>query len=105
MAPARRPPSPERYEAVRRLLTSQVRGADPVGIDVCLTLWRFSDEVTSSFEAFYASHGLSRARGHVMLQLLDAPEGRTPAQLAERLGATPANVTGLLRSLPTCSAR
>jgi DNA-binding MarR family transcriptional regulator len=34
-----------------------------------------------------------------MLQLLDAPEGRTPAQLAERLGATPANVTGLLRSL------
>jgi len=99
MAPARRPPSPERYEAVRRLLTSQVRGADPVGIDVCLTLWRFSDEVTSSFEAFYASHGLSRARGHMMLQLLDAPEGRTPAQLAERLGATPANVTGLLRSL------
>jgi len=84
---------------VRRQLTSRVRGADAAAIDVCLTLWRFSDEVTSSFEAFYASQGLSRARGHLMLQLLDAPGGRTPAQLADRLGATPANVTGLLRSL------
>jgi DNA-binding MarR family transcriptional regulator len=98
MAVARHPPSPERYETVRRLL-SRVRGADPAAIDVCLTLWRFSDELSASFEAFYASHDLSRARGHVLIQLLDAPDGLTPAQLADRGGATPANMTGLLRSL------
>jgi DNA-binding MarR family transcriptional regulator len=99
MALPRRPPSPERYETARRLLTSRVRGADPAAIDVCLTLWRFSDELSASFEAFYAAHGLSRARGQVLIQLLDAPEGLTPAQLADRGGATPANMTGLLRSL------
>jgi MarR family transcriptional repressor of emrRAB len=99
MALARRPPSPERYETARRLITSRVRGTDPGAIDVCLTLWRFSDELSSSFEAFYASHELSRARGHVLIQLLDAPKGLTPAQLADRCGATPANMTGLLRSL------
>jgi DNA-binding MarR family transcriptional regulator len=99
MALPRRPPSPERYETARRLLTSRVRGADPADIDVCLTLWRFSDELSASFEAFYAAHDLSRARGHVLVQLLDAPEGLTPAQLADRGGATPANMTGLLRSL------
>jgi len=99
MALPRRPPSPERYETARRLLTTQVRGSDAAAIDVCLTLCRFSDEVSSSFEAFYAFHGLSRARGHLLLQLLDAPGGLTPAQLADRLGATPANMTGLLRSL------
>lgn len=99
MALPRRPPSPERYETARRLLTSRVRGADPAAIDVCLTLWRFSDELSASFEAFYAAHGLSRARGQVLIQLLDAPEGLMPAQLADRGGATPANMTGLLRSL------
>jgi len=99
MALPRRPPSPERYETVRRLIASHVRGADRAAIEVSASLCRFSDEVSSSFEAFYASHGLSRARGHVLLQLLDAPAGLTPAQLADRLGATPANMTGLLRSL------
>jgi DNA-binding MarR family transcriptional regulator len=64
-----------------------------------MALWRFSDELSASFEAFYAAHDLSRARGHVLVQLLDAPEGLTPAQLADRSGATPANMTGLLRSL------
>ena len=99
MALARRPPSPERYETARRLITTRVPGADPGAVDACLTLWRFSDELSSSFEAFYAAHHLSRARGHVLIQLLDAAEGLTPAQLADRCGATPANVTGLLRSL------
>jgi DNA-binding MarR family transcriptional regulator len=99
MALPRRAPSPERYETARRLITTEVPRIDPAAIDVCLTIWRFSDEVSSSFEAFYAAHGLSRARGHVLIQLLDAPDGLTPAQLADRSGATPANMTGLLRSL------
>lgn len=84
---------------MRRLIASQVRGADRAAIAVSTTLCRFSDEISSSFEAFYASHGLSRARGHVLIQLLDSPAGLTPALLADRLGATPANMTGLLRSL------
>ncbi len=78
---------------------SGLRGVDLASIDVCLTLWRLSDELTACLEAFYASHGLSSARGHVLAQLYDAPHGRTPAQLAERAGATPPTITGLLRSL------
>jgi DNA-binding MarR family transcriptional regulator len=98
MALPRRPPSAERYETARRLMAA-VRGADLASIDVCLTVWRLSDELTASFEAFYASHGLSSARGHVLAQLYDAPHGRTPAELAERAGTTPPTMTGLLRSL------
>ena len=98
MALPRRPPSGQRYETARRLIAG-VRGADLPSIDVCLTVWRLSDELTAYFEAFYASHGLSSARGHVLAQLYDAPHGRTPAELAERAGATPPTMTGLLRSL------
>lgn len=98
MALPRRPPSLERYEAARRLM-ARVPGADPVAIDTCLCLWRFSDEMSASFEAFYAAQGLSSARGHVLAQLLESPEGLTPAQLADRAGTTPPSMTGVLRSL------
>lgn len=98
LALPRRPPSLERYEVARRL-TARVPGADPVAIDTCLCLWRFSEEMSASFEAFYAAHRLSSARGHVLLQLLEAERGLTPAQLAERAGATPPSMTGVLRSL------
>jgi len=93
------PPSLERYEAARRLI-SRVPGADPEAIDTCLCLWRFSEEMTASFEAFYAAHRLSSVRGHVLAQLLEADgRGLTPAQLAERAGTTPPSMTGVLRSL------
>jgi DNA-binding MarR family transcriptional regulator len=62
-------------------------------------MWRFSDEMSASFEAFYAANQLSSARGHVLAQLLDSGRGLTPAQLAERAGTTPPNMTGVLRSL------
>ena len=98
MALPRRPPSLERYEAARRLM-KRVRGADPGAIDTCLCLWRFSEEMSASWEAFYAAHRLSSARGHVLAQLLEAELGLTPAQLAERAGSTPPSMTGVLRSL------
>ena len=98
MALPRRPPSLERYEAARRLV-SRVPGADPGAIDTCLCLWRFSEEMSASWEAFYAAHQLSSARGHVLAQLLEAEQGLTPAQLAERAGTTPPSMTGVLRSL------
>jgi len=98
MALPRRPPSAQRYETARRLIAG-VPGVDLASIDVCLTLWRLSDELTAGFESFYSSHWLSSARGHVLAQLYDAPHGRTPAELAERAGATPPTMTGLLRSL------
>ena len=98
MALPRRPPSLERYAAARRLI-SRVPGADPEAIDTCLCLWRFSEELSASFEAFYAAHRLSSARGHVLVQLLEAEHGLTPAQLAERAGTTPPSMTGVLRSL------
>ena len=98
MALPRRPPSLERYEAARRLI-SRVPGADPRAIETCLCLWRFSEEMSASFEAFYAAHRLSSARGHVLIQLLKAEQGLTPAQLAERAGTTPSSMTGVLRSL------
>lgn len=98
MALPRRPPSLERYAAARRLIT-RVPGADPEAVDTCLCLWRFSEEMSASFEAFYAAHGLSSARGHVLLQLLEAERGLTAAQLAERAGTTPPSMTGVLRSL------
>ncbi len=78
---------------------TRVRGADPEAIDTCLCLWRFSEEMSASFEAFYAAHHLSSARGHVLAQLLEAERGLTPAQLAERAGTTPPSMTGVLRSL------
>ena len=74
-------------------------GADPGAIDTCLCLWRFSEEMSASWEAFYAAHRLSSARGHVLAQLLEAEQGLTPAQLAERAGTTPPSMTGVLRSL------
>jgi len=98
LALPRRPPSLERYEAARRLM-ARVPGADPRAIDTCLCLWRFSEEMSASFEAFYAAHRLSSARGHVLAQLLEAERGLTPAQLAERAGTTPPSMTGVLRSL------
>lgn len=98
MALPRRPPSLERYEAARRLV-SRVPGADPSAIDTCLCLWRFSEEMSASWEAFYAAHHLSSARGHVLAQLLEAEQGLSPAQLAERAGTTPPSMTGVLRSL------
>ena len=98
MALPRRPPSLERYEAARRLVT-RVPGADPEAIETCLCLWRFSDEMSASFESFYAAHRLSSARGHVLAQLRAADGGLTPAQLAERAGKTPSSMTGVLRSL------
>jgi DNA-binding MarR family transcriptional regulator len=55
--------------------------------------------MSASFEAFYAAHRLSSARGHVLSQLLEAEHGLTPAQLAERAGTTPPSMTGVLRSL------
>ena len=78
---------------------ARVPGADPEAIDTCLCLWRFSEEMSASFEAFYAAHRLSSARGHVLAQLLEAEQGLTPAQLAERAGTTPSSMTGVLRSL------
>ena len=78
---------------------ARVPGADPEAIDTCLGLWRFSEEMSASFEAFYAAHRLSSARGHVLAQLLEAEHGLTPAQLAERAGTTPSSMTGVLRSL------
>jgi len=78
---------------------TRVPGADPQAIDTCLCLWRFSEEMSASFEAFYAAHRLSSARGHVLAQLLEAEHGLTPAQLAERAGTTPPSMTGVLRSL------
>ena len=78
---------------------ARVPGADPEAIDTCLCLWRFSEEMSASFEAFYAAHRLSSARGHVLAQLLEAERGLTPAQLAERAGTTPSSMTGVLRSL------
>jgi DNA-binding MarR family transcriptional regulator len=98
LALPRRPPSLERYEAARRLI-SGVPGADPRAIDVCLCLWRFSEEMSASWEAFYATHRLSSARGHVLAQLFEAKDGLTPAQLADRAGTTPPSMTGVLRSL------
>ena len=98
MALPRRPPSLERYAAARRLIT-RVPGADPEAVDTCLCLWRFSEEMSASFEAFYAAHRLSSARGHVLVQLLAAERGLTAAQLAERAGTTPPSMTGVLRSL------
>jgi len=98
LALPRRPPSLERYEAARRLM-ARVSAADPEAIDTCLCLWRFSEEMSASFEAFYAAHRLSSARGHVLAQLLEAERGLTPAQLAERAGSTPSSMTGVLRSL------
>ena len=98
MALPRRPPSLERYEAARRLM-GRVPGADPEAIETCLGLWRFSEEMSASWEAFYAAHQLSSARGHVLAQLLAAEQGLTPAQLAERAGTTPPSMTGVLRSL------
>jgi len=98
LALPRRPPSLERYEAARRLM-SRVPGAEPGAIDACLSLWRFSEEMSASWEAFYAAHRLSSARGHVLAQLLEAKDGLTPAQLAERAGSTPPSMTGVLRSL------
>jgi len=98
LALPRRPPSLERYAAARRLM-ARVPGADPEAIDTCLCLWRFSEEMSASFEAFYAAHRLSSARGHVLAQLLEAERGLTPAQLAERAGTTPSSMTGVLRSL------
>jgi DNA-binding MarR family transcriptional regulator len=78
---------------------ARVPGADAEAIDTCLCLWRFSEEMSASFEAFYAAHRLSSARGHVLAQLLEAEHGLTPAQLAERAGTTPPSMTGVLRSL------
>jgi DNA-binding MarR family transcriptional regulator len=78
---------------------ARVPGADPAAIDTCLALWRFSEEMSASFEAFYAAHRLSSARGHVLAQLLAVEQGLTPAQLAERAGSTPPSMTGVLRSL------
>ncbi len=78
---------------------ARVPGADPEAIDTCLSLWRFSEEMSASFEAFYAAHRLSSARGHVLAQLLEAEHGLTPAQLAGRAGTTPSSMTGVLRSL------
>jgi len=98
LALPRRPPSLERYEAARRLM-GRVPGADAEAIDTCLGLWRFSDEMSASFEAFYVAQGLSSARGHVLAQLLDSEQGLTAAQLAERAGTTPPSMTGVLRSL------
>lgn len=98
MALPRRPPSLERYDAARRLM-ARVPGANPKAIDTCLCLWRFSEEMSASFEAFYAAHRLSSARGHVLAQLLESERGLTPAQLAERAGTTPSSMTGVLRSL------
>ena len=98
LALPRRPPSLERYEAARRLM-GRVPGADPEAIETCLGLWRFSEEMSASWEAFYAAHQLSSARGHVLAQLLAAEQGLTPAQLAERAGTTPPSMTGVLRSL------
>jgi DNA-binding MarR family transcriptional regulator len=98
LALPRRPPSLERYECARRLM-ARVPGADPVAIDTCLALWRFSEEMSASFEAFYVAHRLSSARGHVLAQLLAEERGLTPAQLAERAGTTPPSMTGVLRSL------
>jgi DNA-binding MarR family transcriptional regulator len=98
MALPRRPPAPERYETARRLM-SRVPGADVAAMELCLRLWRFSDELSASFEAFYAAHDLSSARVRVLVQLFDTRDGLTPAQLAERAGATPPTVTGLLHSL------
>src|SRR5215467_2352914 len=78
---------------------ARVPGADAEAIDTCLCLWRFSEEMSASWEAFYAAHNLSSARGHVPAQLLDSERGLTPAQLAERAGTTPPSMTGVLRSL------
>ena len=78
---------------------ARVPGADPQAIDTCLCLWRFSEAMSASFEAFYAAHHLSSARGHVLAQLLEAKQGLSPAQLAERAGTTPPSMTGVLRSL------
>jgi DNA-binding MarR family transcriptional regulator len=55
--------------------------------------------MSASFEAFYAAHRLSSARGHVLAQLLEAEHGLTAAQLAERAGTTPPSMSGVLRSL------
>jgi MarR family transcriptional regulator for hemolysin len=55
--------------------------------------------MSASFEAFYAAHQLSSARGHVLTQLLESEAGLTPAQLAERAGIAPPSMTGVLRSL------
>jgi len=98
MALPRRLPSLERYAAARRLM-ARVPGTDPEAVDTCLWLWRFSEVMSASFEAFYAAHGLSSARGHVLLQLYEAERGLTPAQLADRAGMTPPSMTGLLRLL------
>src|SRR4030095_9284948 len=97
LARPRHPPPLERYEAARRLV-SRVPGADPRAIETCLCLWRFSDEMSASFETFYAAHPLSSARGNVLTQLLESEGGLTPAQLAERAGTTPPSMTGLVPS-------
>jgi DNA-binding MarR family transcriptional regulator len=78
---------------------ARVPGSDAEAIDTCLCLWRFSEEMSASFEAFYAAHRLSSARGHVLAQLLEVEGGLTPAQLADRAGTTPSSMTGVLRSL------
>jgi|SRR5215468_1277821 len=78
---------------------ARVPGASPEAVETCLCLWRFSEELSASFEAFYAAHRLSSARGHVLVQLLESLKGLTPAQLAERAGTTPPSMTGVLRSL------
>src|SRR5262245_61157085 len=78
---------------------SRVPGTDARAVDTCLCLWRFSEEMSACSEACYAAHRLSSARGHVLAQLLDAEQGLTPAQLAERAGIAPPSMTGVLRSL------
>lgn len=75
-------------------------GADSVAQRAIDGLMRTADRVAASLTGTLAAHGLSSGRFALLMALSGARSaGLTPSDLADRIGVSRANVTGLLDGL------
>jgi DNA-binding MarR family transcriptional regulator len=87
-------------EEILKQIACRYSETDLAVIDGMLQLLRFASELERVIETHFGKYGLSPARFTTLMMLLGKKEqGMSPSELAECLGVTRGNMTGLLDGL------
>jgi len=105
MCPARTTPTPtphiSKYERIKQFLKRfPAEVVDPQAMEAYAAVMGTADEFMNEGLRRLAPHGLADARAHILAILLHhEPAELTHSELAERLGVTKGNITGLIDGL------
>ncbi len=73
--------------------------AKPEQISLALTFLKTAADLSKIMELYFTKYDLSTARFSFLMLLLRNPEGLNPSDIAEKMGVTKANMTGLIDGL------